>query len=553
MSLISKIIIFLFIVLSVIVGVIGFLNFRRNIFSKEAVKIEILGPREVKAMEEYEYRIRWSNNGNITLEDVVLIVEFPEHSILAQGKPLRIEKEIADIFPGQEETLTFRAMLTGKQNEIKEIRAFLSFRPRNIQARFESSTRHTTIIDFVPFVFEIDMPSRVEDAREFQISLNYFSNIDYIFEDVRIILEHPEDFQFIRSDPEAIDETEWRLGSVSKGEGREITIQGKIDSVPGREKTFGAKLGLWKEGEFVLLREATRRIEIVSPFLRITQFINGSDYYIATPGDLLHYEIFLRNVGEKPFEDLFISIELDGPAFDFETLRTHRGDFEKGHNVIVWDRRIAPELGFLAAGEEIELEFWIQLKDEWPFRGARDKNPVLTTKIDLLGLREEIITKVDSKIIVLQESAFECLVFDNKGPIPPQKGQETFYTISWQVKNFHSDINDIKISAILLDEVRPTGNIYPKEARFTFDSETREIVWRIDSLLAGEGKIGEEIKMYFQVILTPEQEVRDEPIILVNPAIISAEDQWTGNVIKSTTPAVYNILIDDELIEEENE
>lgn len=555
----KKLTIFL-ILLSIFLAVAGFWYYQRNIFSRGVLMLEILAPNEVELLEEIEYIVRYKNVGNIRLEEARLIFEYPEYSLVEGGK-LRIEEELGDIYPEEERTISFKARLLGKKGETKTAKAWLSFRPKNIQSRYDSENSHTITITFVPLTFEIDLPSKVEPGKEFRLRLNYFSNVNYPLSDLRAKIEYPPGFEFLESTPSAIGGNEWEIGLLNKTEGGRIEIVGKITGEVKEEKFFRANFGSWQEGEFVLLKEAIRGIEITRPFLYITQQINNNPEYVVSPGDFLHYEIFFKNLGERPQLNLFLVVRLEGDAFDFQSLKTERGKFELGNNSLVWDSRDVPQLRFLDSQEEGKVEFWIELKEQWPISGQRDKNPVVKNRIFLGQARKEFITKVNSKLEILQKGYFKDAahlfpgtseprpegleVFGNFGPLPPQVDQTTTYTILWQAKNFYNDLKNVKIKATLPNWVRLTGEIFPKDARLTFDSQSREIIWEIGDLEMGIGVLNEPLTIAFQIALTPTTFQKGKTSTLVGPSTITGEDLWTENIIDDTAKTIDTTLPDD--------
>ena len=62
------------VILTIILGIAGFWYYQRNIYSKESLRVEILGPEEVEMAQEIEYIVKYKNNGNIRLEDPKLIL-----------------------------------------------------------------------------------------------------------------------------------------------------------------------------------------------------------------------------------------------------------------------------------------------------------------------------------------------------------------------------------------------------------------------------------------------------------------------------------------------
>ncbi|GAH31413.1 unnamed protein product, partial [marine sediment metagenome] len=199
--------------------------------------------------------------------------------------------------------LRIRARLLGKEGEAKIAKATLSYRPKNLKARYESITTFTTVIKSVPLNFEFDLPSQTESGKELKFRLNYFSNIDYPLSNLRCKIEYPLGFEFIESTPPSLEKIEWEVPPLNKAEGGRIEIVGRLRGEVGEQKIFQAELNIWQEGEFILLKKAVKGVEIIKPALYITQQINGNPEYIANPGDSLHYEIFFKNIGEETLID----------------------------------------------------------------------------------------------------------------------------------------------------------------------------------------------------------------------------------------------------------
>ena len=540
------------ILLAAIAGIVGLYYYQRNIYSKEILKLEILGPTETELAQEIEYIVKYKNNGNTRLEEPELIFEYPEYAISSEGNSQRVTKNAADfggaIYPGEEQTFSFKARLLGKEGEVKQAKATLSYQPKNLKARYESSTTFTTVIKKVSLTFDFDLPTKIESGKDFDFKLNYFSNVDYPLSGLRVTIEYPSDFEFVESIPQSLEKTEWDIGLLNKAKGGRISITGKLRGEIGEEKVFQAKLGTWRDGEFILLKEIAKGVEITKPSLYVSQQINGNPRYIASPGDSLHYQISFKNLGEDIFTNLFLIVKLEGKAFDFGAMIAPQGSFESGDNSIIFDWKRVSKLQFLDAGEEGEAEFWIELKDEWPISGSEDKNPEIKTNVYLSQIQEQFVNKVNSKLEIVQKVYFQDEVFGNTGSMPPKAGEATSYTVMWQARNFYNDVSGVKVKAKLPSNVDLTGNIFPEDgsSNFTFDSESREIVWGVGDLKVSEGVAGTAApNLSFQVRLTPSADQIGQTPEIIGEAMISGEDQWTGEIIRGTSSAVNTTLPDD--------
>lgn len=527
-----KKVIVIVLILAGILAVVGYLFWQGNPFSKEILKLEILGPSNASASNEITYTVKYKNNGDVRLEEPRLIFEFPEYTLLADGESRRVEigpEELGDIYPGEEKTFQFKGRLLGKQGDVKTAKAMLSYMPKNLQARYESETTLNTVIDSVPLTFDFDLPSKVESGRDFDFSLNYFSSSDQPLTNLSIKIEYPEGFEFLSSKPSSIDKTEWEIPLLNRADGGRIEISGKLLGELKDHKIFKAVIGIWQDDEFIILKEVMRGTEITKPQLSVFQQINGQSNYVASPGDILHYEIFFRNISDEPFQDLFLALSLDGNGFDYDTIKVNSGQFQKGDHSIMWDWRNIPELKFLSRGEEGKVEFWVDLKDNW------DNGGVLKTSILVSEIKEEFETKVNSKLEIAQKADYNDEVFGNSGPNPPEAGQETTYTVVWQINNSFNDVDNIRVRAILPPTVRLTGKTFPESesSKFAYDSGSREVVWMI-----GDVEKGASSSIAFQVALTPNSSQIGRTVTIVNEVIISGEDQWTEVFITNTSPLV---------------
>src|SRR3989344_2133656 len=237
------------IVLAAVGGVVGFWNYQRNTYSKEVLKLEILGPDQVTLGDNSEYTVKYKNNGNFRLDNPELIFEPPSHSLsdgqVFERQILSKEKLGDAIYPGEEKAFTFQVRLLGKEGEVLTAKATLSYQPKDLKARYESSTTFTTSVKSVPLTLEFDLPAKTESGRDFNFKLNYFSNINYLLTDLRVQLEYPVDFEFLESTPKSLDKTEWEIPVLNKSQGGRVEVVGKVSGDLGSAKIFKAKLGIW--------------------------------------------------------------------------------------------------------------------------------------------------------------------------------------------------------------------------------------------------------------------------------------------------------------------
>lgn len=517
------------------VTVAGIWYWNSNSYSKGSLRLEIIGPDKADLAQEVEYLVKYKNNGNTRLDNPKLIFKYPEHSLVDNE---RREIELEDIYPGQEETKKFKTRVIGKEGEAKVAKVWLNYRPKNLSARFESNTTKTTMIQEVPLTFNFNLPSKAEPGAKMDFNLSYFSNVDYPLSNLRVEMNYPSGFEFNKSDPEGLSKTEWDIGLLNKAEGGRVNIEGKVDGEVGEQKIFKGKLGMWQDEEFVALKESSRGIELGEPSLYISQKINGSSDYTAIPGETLHYEISFRNVGEEALSNLFLANKLRGQGFNFDSLKAPQGKIKEGDNSVVFDSNNVSKLQFLGSGEEGTVEFWVDAKKDWDFTGDR---PSLTNQVFLEQAQEEFSVEVSSDLALQQDVYLQNDIFRNEGPIPPKVAQGTEYAVMWKPQISFSEVEDVKVSSKLPENVEFTGKVFPEDATssFSFDSEAREVTWDVGTLSGATTTPN----ISFQVELTPTASQKGETPTIMNEATITGTDIFTKEKVTATSSAVDTTLL----------
>ncbi|MDP3901338.1 MAG: hypothetical protein Q8Q38_03355 [bacterium] len=516
----------------------GVFIWQRNSYSKDVVRLEVLAPKEVEAGEEITYKVTFKNNGNAALENVRLSFEFPKGSAPKEGGALRKNIEVDDIYPGQEGSHDFAGRLFGAEQEVLEAAAELSYTPRNLTATFRSKTIFVSTITFVPLTFEMDVPSRAPSDQQIEFSLNYFSNIDYPLSDLRIQLQYPDSFEFQSSTPVSLSENEWALPLLNRADGGRISVKGVLRGSAGDDKLFRALMGTWKEGEFTVFKEVTKGVEVVAPQLFLSQVVNGSVAHVASPGEQLNYEIYFKNVSDKSFENFFLVVDLSGRPLDSASVVAPNGSFSKSSSSIIWEAGSNPSLRFLGKGEEGSVSFSVKVRDGWDIVSPQEKNFAIHTVLQLSDVKEEFDVKVNSELGLTQSVHYQDATFSNSGPLPPQVGQATTYTVLWRAENQYNDVRSATVRARLPQGVEMTGSVFPIGSPVVFDSVSREVVWEVGGMGAASGILTPAPSVAFQVRQTPTASQLGTSLEIISEARITAEDDYTGRQLFSSSPRV---------------
>jgi len=531
-----------FLIILILGLILGVWTIKRNLFSKEVLKFEILGQNEVSVGETNEIVVKFKNNGNFRLEEPELLIEFPEgtqteNNEILTRKVIKKEEMGGMIYPGEEKSFSFKVKFFGKEDETKEIYAFLTYRPKNLRSFFKNETKFTFQVK-VPLTFEIDIPSQIESEKEFRFNIYYFSHVSSPLSNLKIQVEWPSGFEFIDSQPKSLEQKEWLIPSLNKFEGKKIEILGKIHGEIQEPKIFRAKIGFIFGGQFIVLKEISKAAEIAKSSIFLRQEINGNPEYSPLPGEWLHYEIFFKNIGEKPLENLILFCNLSGDAFDFSTFKSDLGSFQDSVKMIIFDWQKNSSLKLLQPLEEGRVDFWIKLKDD----PKEIQVPDLKSVIIIGQTRQEFITKLSSTLEFSEKGYFFDEVFGNSGPLPPKIGEKTTFTIFWEIKSTFSPLKDVKVKASLPENVNLTGKIFPETefSKFSFDSDSREILWVPGDLNEKESKT-----LVFQIEILPQKNDVGTTPNLIEKVEVLGYDALVQKEVKLTFPEITTFLKDD--------
>jgi hypothetical protein len=306
---------------------------------------------------------------------------------------------------------------------------------------------------------------------------------------------------------------------------------------------------MWQGGNFIILKQTTFNAKVIQPLLFISQQVNGSASYVASPGENLHYQIFFTNIGSTPFDNLFIVAKLDSSALDMSTLTAGMGgQVQPNDNMIVWDQSQVSQLRHLDVQQQGQVDFNVKVKNNFvPSSRDGNDNTTITDMVNISQMTQKFTIKVSSGLAIYQEAYYKSDQITNSGFIPPKIGKPTTYTINWEIKNYFNDVKNVKVKAILPSNVILTGKIMPQNesSNFSFDSASREIVWSAGDVLAGTGVTGDPVALSFQVSLTPDSSQKGSAAPLIGFVQISGENQFTNTTVSSQDNGINTSLPDD--------
>lgn len=126
------------------------------------------------------------------------------------------------------------------------------------------------------------------------------------------------------------------------------------------------------------------------------------------------------------------------------------------------------------------------------------------------------------------------------GPIPPIVGLPTNYWLFFEIDN-SGDVKDVIVTARLPFGVNLTNKYALLDGKFSYDSDNRLIIWKLDEIKDGE----EGLRLGVELQFIPEEEQIDSSPNLVEKIEYFAKDSFSGRSLSGTIGSINTNLPDD--------
>jgi hypothetical protein len=352
------------------------------------------------------------------------------------------------------------------------------------------------------------------------------------------------------------------LGDLVPGTEKEISFTGSLTGQSGDLKSFKVLAGLASGGgqdqislEYGnLFQTVNLKRDFVSAGIYLADE-SGRDQVIFPSGKLTGDIVWRNNLADKVINSSF-DLKLAGPLINKRTVQASAGFYNSIANAISWDERTLPELKITPPDEGGQASFSFNLL---PLSSGSDSS-VKEIKLQLTfrGTRltgenqtEEIVTKTEKTIKVstlaqlTAKSVYHTGPFKNTGPLPPQVGQETTYTVNWTVSNTINDLGNATVRTILPPSVKWLGQISPLDEKVVYNQTSGELVWNLGAVSSGVGYDSPARQVSFQISLLPSLSQVGKPFNLTGQTTLSSQDLFTGATITRTASPVSTELATD--------
>lgn len=546
-------------------AIYGIYKYRQTSFSEDMTVVSISGSDKAESGKLLTYDIKYENKNRAVLEGAVLKVYYPDNfkpednaNFISEG-PTSGNFALGDIKGKTSSQIRFNGRVYSPKGALMNIKAELVYTPSVFNSTFIAKDQFSVNVVSTPITLEITAPQNISSGDAINYLVNYKNTGAEDFENIRIKADFPEGFTFSKSDPKTSEGNNiWYIGHLSAGQEGKIAISGKLEGDRDQTRKFTAYVGTIENDTFVSYNDEYWDTKIATSPLSIVQTVNNKDELIANAGDNLSFIITYKNEGNVGLRDVIVKEELNSSVLDYTTLNMEGGYYDSKEKTIIWKAPDYKQLKNLSPGQSGTIKFDLKIKDVLPINNENDKNFVISSiaKIDspdiptpvemnkiIAGNKVDI--KVNSKLILEAKGFYNDQIIPNSGPVPPKVNNDTTYTIHWTIRNVSNDIKDAKVETTLPTGVAYTGKLVPENADFSYNDRTNSIVWDLGDVPAGTGISKNPKEIAFQIKIRPSAAQVGKEVDIINQAIFSAKDLFTGTDLKITADKKTNLLKED--------
>ncbi len=537
-------------------------------FESSELKIEIVGASTIGSGERTTWQVQVSNKSKTVLENAVLVFNFPEGaSNIDAGKTLagRTRREIGKINSGEVVQEVFDAYVFGGRDSERNVSAVIEYRPEGSSATFAKDASFSFKIVRSPIALSIDIPKELRIGQEVEFRVNYVSQSEADIYALTLRMNYPEGFTFISSSPLPSDKTSnslWEIGNLKSKSDGTLIIRGVLKGGNLEPKNFKAEIGTYNSDSKSMLAydEVVAALEVRSPFLQVTLRANGSNTseYIASPGETVRFSVLWKNNLPELVKNAALEVKFSGiDLIDERNIDIENGSFKEATKSVIWNASTYRDFRTVLPSASGEINFAIKIKDSIPLN-PESARPLLKVNATLkpgenvpnfenvdVGGAGFFDIKISSNLQLASKILYFNAPIENFGPIPPEVGEPTTYTVIWSLANTSNDLGNVSVKSTLPPYVDYKNIVRSADANFIYDRNTNSIEWKIPKLLAGTGFSRPALTLAFQISITPSQSQIGSSPVLINKTEVSGRDLYTNKILTSSVSDLTTSLPED--------
>ncbi len=540
-----------------------FLYLGGNQISNQNILIQIEGPSLIGGGEEVPLQIAITNQNTVPIESATLILKYPVGTRSVGDSPRNLFEEripLNDIASGEVQNIPVRVSVFGEENAEKSIEATIEYRVNGSNGMFYKDANPLAFrIGSSPLVLRIESVEKVASGQLVDVTITAVSNSPTPLEDVLITASYPNGFTYERSNPEPIyGQNVWRIDEISPEQSATIELQGIVTGLT--EETFRINFVAGPanpDNQFLVgatLADAKTDFLIERPFIDVGIAINGDKNKVAIIPEATDttVKVDILNTLDETVYDMTVEIVPGGNALTEDSIKSNSGFYDSNSGTVRWEVSNNDSFDKVLPGGTRSLEFTVEPGPNYTTASFDMVVNVYARRVAESSAQEMLIgtvraeAKYSATVAVNSQAGRGTAGFTDNGPVPPQVGETTSYTITLVAEAGANDMANAVVETSLPLYVNWL-DAYDAEGTVTYNSVSKKIQWVI-----GDISLNQRKEMTFQVDLKPSVSQVGQAPVLVNTQNMRANDRFTGALLQDSAPAVTTELSTEMGFEEGN-
>ncbi len=525
-------------------------------FSKDKIVIEINGSQKIESGEFLKYDFIVKNHNKISLENVELIINYPDGSHLQNPERKEaIETIHLESIPAEGvKSVTSYVKIFGPEDSKEIIKTKLNFVPARLSSKLEKIQDFAVDIISSPLKIVIDAPKIISLNKDVVYTIGFSNHSDNTFKNVRLKINYPEGFKISEFSPRQPDISNhtWQFEKILSQEQKEFKITGKFTQLLDI-LNFSVALELkGPDNEYQVYTQSYSAESFTpAPISLNIQPTNLAAPNIVYAGSNIGIIINFQNTTDSILRDIVLTAKVFGKILKYGSIMpSNQGIYIENENKIIWDSRHIPQLAILGPFESGVASMSLGIKNIIPLKYYSDKNftleatatirpNIIPSELSSIELENSAKTEVKlNSILRFSSSIFsqnDCPL-STSGPQPPVMSQKTTYLIAWQLLNYYNDLSNVTVESYLPRGVYWENEWWPKDNNISFDPLTGKLFWQVNELRAGTGFTSPVRQVIFKVSNVPSPSDVEERLMLLDKSSVQGQDIFTNQLLESTLP-----------------
>lgn len=542
------------------VGATIWYRLRQNVTS-EQISLTIAAPAQVQAGDEVTYAVTYGNTSFVDWENVEVFFEFPAGLTVTATEPdvpvsgNHIRRQVGGLPSGASALFRVTGRLLAEENSSAVARAEIQLTPENFPSgRFTHSTLASTTIISAPLDVAIAAAREAGAGERVAAVITVTNKSEETMAGIYVELRPAVGMRIAPEDPEfstgyEATDRRWELPSLPSLTASSTTAILFLAGEPGEQRTLDVVVGLVRGTDRFVQRRASTVLTISSAALTITQRYQAAESpLVVRAGEKVQGLIQYANAGTEGLTNVVVRATIEGNSFDPASLALRSGAYDPVTKTITWTSSTVPELALLQPQQtrEIQYEFFLKSAAHLPAEpAAKNSTLLITTFIDSPDVpvpvgqarqpvQDQFVMSVASDITLAADAFYDDgrLGLSSSGPTPPQVGKQTTYSVRLRLGSTLNDLGEAKVTAVLPDGVRYTGEHVATVGTVEYEERTGELLWTVARVPGLTGRAMPTADLYFQVAIVPGENQQGAIIPFLNRLVATATDLFVDQELK---------------------